>query len=89
MAFTHDIPRVSGAVMTCWVDTPHRLFSAPIHTDGMEEQCVGVVLRVYIQPDARVADGELWDEIRCLYGEEIKKVPLPLLEIRSRPHDKE
>jgi hypothetical protein len=44
---------------------------------------------MFVQSYAQVADGQLWDEIRCLYGEEIKEVPLPLLEIRGRPHGRD
>jgi hypothetical protein len=44
---------------------------------------------MFVQRDARVSDGQLWDEIRCLYGEEIKEVPLPLLKVRGRPHGRD
>jgi hypothetical protein len=38
-----------------------------------------------IQPDARLADGELRDEVRCFEGEEVEEVPLPLLVLRGGP----
>jgi hypothetical protein len=45
----------------------------------MEEQRVGVVLRMFVELDAGVADGQLRNEICGLDGEEIKEGPLPLL----------
>jgi hypothetical protein len=42
------------------------MVSALIGTDYMKQQCVGVVLRLLIEPDARLADGQLGDEVRCL-----------------------
>jgi hypothetical protein len=65
------------------------MVSAMIRAGCMEDQRVGVVLRHFVQPNAGVADGKLRDEIRCLYGEEIKEGPLPLLEVRGRPHDRD
>jgi hypothetical protein len=52
----------------------------------MEQQCVGVVLCLLIQPDARLADGQPGDEVRCLYGEEVQEVPLLVREVRGGPH---
>jgi hypothetical protein len=52
----------------------------------VEQEGVGVVLRLLIQQDARLADGELGDELRCFEGEEVKEIPLPLLEVRVGPY---
>jgi hypothetical protein len=53
---------------------------------GMEQQCVGVVMCLLIHPDARLADGQIGDEVRYLEGEEVQEVPFPLLEVRGGPH---
>jgi hypothetical protein len=65
-AFIHDVPRGSGAVGKGWEDTLHCLLSALICASCMKEHCVGAVLRLLIQPHARFADSQLWDEVRCL-----------------------
>jgi hypothetical protein len=65
-AFIQDVPRGSGAVGTGRRDTVHCMVSALICASCMKEQCVGVVLRMLIQPDARFADTQLGDEVRCL-----------------------
>jgi hypothetical protein len=52
----------------------------------MEQKCVGVVLGMLIKPRARLADGQLRDEVRCFEEEEVEEVPLSLLECRVGPH---
>jgi hypothetical protein len=39
-----------------------------------------------VQPDARLAYGQLGDEVRCFEGKEGEKIPFPLLEICVWPH---
>ena len=51
-AFTQDVPRGSGTVRAGWRNAFHRLVSALIRAGCMEEQHVGVVLRLFVQPDA-------------------------------------
>jgi hypothetical protein len=44
------------------------------------------VLSLLILLGTRLADGQLWDEVRYLEGEEIETVPLSLFEVRVGPH---
>jgi hypothetical protein len=47
-------------------DTLHCLVMVLICASCMKERCEGVVLPVLIQSDARFADSQLGDEVRCL-----------------------
>jgi hypothetical protein len=86
-AFTQDVPHGSGAVRAGLRNAFHCLVNALIRDGYMEEQHVGVVLRLFVQPDAGVADGKLRNEICGLDGEEIKDGPLSLFKVHGRAHD--
>jgi hypothetical protein len=45
------------------------------------QECVGIVLSLLNKPDARLADGELGDEVRGFEGKEGKEVPFSLLKV--------
>jgi hypothetical protein len=62
---TKDAPRRCGAVRASNGDALDRLDITFVLASSMQHACVGIVLCLLIQRDARLADGKVGDEIRC------------------------
>jgi hypothetical protein len=56
-AFTQNVPCGSGAVRAGWRNAFPRRVSALIRVGCMDEQHVGVVLRMFVKPDVLGEDG--------------------------------
>jgi hypothetical protein len=57
-----------------------------VFAGSVQQQGIGVVLGLLVQPYARLASGQLGDEVRGFQRKEGKNAPFPLIEAYVWPH---